>query len=274
MAISRDAYIVTGATGNIGRAIVNELITRKVPNIILACRNVEHARQMIEEFAPHADSTTITAIHLDLTSMASVDKFAEQFLSMGLPLKALLNNAGTMPCGINITPDDYEEATQTNYLATIRLTRRLIPAMSSGSSIIFTTSMLRHFVRICDDWEQLSTASRHPLRRFIVYGRSKLMLTHYAKQLSDELNPRGIRVNCSDPGIVDSPILDMKSSILNRLSKILLYPFFNTPTQGAKPVIKAMLSDVNAAIFTKNNIILITDITSRLHHPSFDSISI
>ena len=271
MTTDQDTYIVTGATGNIGRAIVNELILRKVPNIILACRNVERAKQMIEQLSSKTDfPTTITAIPLDLTSMASVDKFVEQFLSLNLSLKALLNNAGTMPCGINITADGYEEATQTNYLATVRLTRRLLPAMKSGASIIFTSSLLRHFVKMRDDWEQHSVTCRHPLRRFLVYGRSKLMLTLYARQLSEELAPRGIRVNCSDPGIVDSAIIDMKNSIINRLSKIILRPFFSTPIQGAKPSINAMLSDANAAIFTKNNIILIPNHTTNLHHPTFD----
>lgn len=247
-----DTYIVTGATGGIGSALVEALMHRRAPHIILACRNIERARQLIDHLSASTTSSTIfTAMHLDLTSMASVDKFAEQFLSMKLPLKALLNNAGTMPGGVHITTDGYEEATQTNFLATVRLTRRLLPAMSSGSSIIFTTSMTRHIVRLRNDWQQHAIACRHPLRRFTVYGRSKLLLTNYARQLSDELAPRGIQVNCSDPGIVNSAIISMNNRIIDRLSELFFRPFINTPREGAEPALRALDSNDTATIFTR-----------------------
>lgn len=268
---STDTYIVTGATGGIGGALVEALMHRRVPHIILACRDIGRARQLIDRLSASTDSsTTLTAMHLDLTSMASVDRFAEQFLSMKLPLKALLNNAGTMPGGVHVTADGYEEATQTNFLAPVRLTRRLLPAMSAGSSIVFTTSMTRHMVRLRNDWRQHAIACRHPLRRFTVYGRSKLMLTLYARLLSDELAPRGIQVNCSDPGIADTAIIKMNNRIIERLSELFFRPLINTPGQGAEPALRALDSSAQATIFTKNKQIIIKKDIMPIHLPEFD----
>ena len=247
-------YIVTGATGSIGTAIIRTLIARQVPHITLACRNFDRANTLIDTLRQQIPSPTIlTPLHLDLTSFDSVDSFTRQFLQMSIPLKALFNNAGTMPPGIHITPDHHEKATQTNCLATLRLTHSLIPAMPRDSAIIFTTSLTRRFVRPRPDWLQYARTSRHPLRRFTVYGRSKLMLTLYARHLACALSPRHIRVNCSDPGIVDTPIITIDNPLIERLSHHLFRPLINTPDQGAEPAIRALDTPLTATIFTRRH---------------------
>ncbi len=96
--------------------------------------------------------------------------------------------------------------------------------------------MTRRIARFRRDWDQLAI-KRHS--RFVTYGRSKKMITAYALDLSRRLSPRGIRVNCSDPGIVDSAIITLGHPVIDRLSNLLFRP----PTP-------ALTSPHTARIFT------------------------
>lgn len=254
--MSGQSYIVTGATGAIGRAIVEELVARRVGIVVLACRNVKRADEIIDMLRKlYPDSNTILrTLALDLESFDSVKRAAATFMAMGYELKALINNAGTMPGEIKITEDGYESATQTNFLSTILFTRLLLPAMNNGSSIVFTISMTRKIVRLRADWAQHAISHKGLLRRFTTYGRSKLMLAQYARLLSQELTKRGIKVNCSDPGIIDSGIISMGNRIIDWLSDRLFRPIINTPKEGASPAIKAMDSLGSAQIFTRRHV--------------------
>ncbi len=243
-----DTYIVTGATGGIGRAIAEALIARKAPRIILACRNLDRAGSIITQLNS-GGATQLEALPLDLMDNASVERFAHIINSQSRqhPVKALFNNAGIMPGKVTISPQGHESATQTNYISTRRLTELLLPALADGAAIIFTTSMTRRIARFRRDWDQLAI-KRHS--RFVTYGRSKKMITAYALDLSRRLSPRGIRVNCSDPGIVDSAIITLGHPVIDRLSNLLFRPLIYTPAQGAAPAIAALTSPHTARIFT------------------------
>lgn len=243
--MSGKTYIVTGATGGIGKAIVKGLTERGAARVILACRNIAKARQLIESLQP--GMTELTAMEVDLESLESVRRFAKAVAASGLSIDGLFNNAGTMPGGMSLTADGYESATQTNFLATGLLTRLLLPCMADDGAIVFTTSMTRRIARLRDDWRERAVSHHH---RFTTYGRSKLMLTHFALDLSGELRHRHIRVNCSDPGIVDSAIITMDNKVIDYLSDRLFRPVISTPEQGAAPALAAMESRLTGHIFT------------------------
>lgn len=238
-------YIVTGATGGIGRAITTALNARGC-KVILACRDTAKAGRFISEL--DGGDTDCDILRLDLSSLASVREAAHEVASRHCRINALINNAGTMPGKPKVTVDGYEEATQTNFIATALLSRLLAPLISPGGSVVFTTSMTRHIVRLCDDWRDRAV-NRHG--RFTTYGRSKLMLTHFALDFADELKPRHIRVNCSDPGIVDSSIITMGNPVVDFLSDRLFRPFISSPAQGAGPVMAALDSRLTGCIFTR-----------------------
>lgn len=243
--VNQDTYIVTGATGGIGKALVKELVNRNVARVILACRNTALASQLIADY--NGADTKLLTIHLDLESFDSVIAFADEVKSRGYMVKALLNNAGTMPGEVRITSDGYESATQTNFLSTMLLTELLLPTLRDGSAIVFTTSMTRRIAAFHENWDVLS--KRHH-NRFVTYGRSKKMLTAYAALLSDRLRNKGNRVNCSDPWIVDSGIINMGNRIIDNLSSRLFRPLIYTPAQGASSAIAAMDSELTGTIFS------------------------
>ena len=239
-------FIITGATGGIGAAITRGVLERGARHVILACRNAEKCRVLIEEMHSRY-GVSPEFMPLNLESFSSVREFAAACSARGFSISALFNNAGTMPAGVRVTDDGFELATQVNFLSTGMLTELLLPLMSSGSGIVFTTSMTRRIVGLRHDWRQCAVEHHG---RFTTYGRSKLMLTHYALDLSLRLADMGVSVNCSDPGVVDSAIITMGNPLVDKLADILVRPVISTPAQGAKPALDAAGSGLTGQIFT------------------------
>lgn len=125
-------HIVTGATGGIGSAIVDRLIESGVSHIVLACRNQDRAKAMIDRLSPC--NVTLTAMQLDLESFDSVINFVMSIRERDMAVDTIFNNAGTMPGTMKLTADGYESATQTNFLSTALLTQMLLPRIVNGGS--------------------------------------------------------------------------------------------------------------------------------------------
>lgn len=243
-----DTYIVTGATGSIGRAIVAGLLERApAPCRIVGAVRRPDALAQYAAALPRRDGVEIEAATLRLDSAASVRELAATAAARRWRVKALIHNAGTMPGPMILTGDGFEAATQTNFLAPALLTRLLLPLMTEGAVVVATTSMTRRIVRIRPDWDE---RSRLHHGRFTTYGRSKLMLACLATRLSEELAPRGIRANCTDPGIVDSAMLRMGNAVVDRLADHLFRPLVYTPAQGAAPALEAVFSPLTGHLFT------------------------
>lgn len=241
--MKKGTYIVTGATGGIGRAIVTGLLAEGVEKIILACRNITAAEKIIRGTNMQS---RLSAQKLDLSEITSVKEFTRNILAAGEKIAGIFNNAGTMPGKVIISADGYEIATQVNFIATAMMTELLIPTIIQGGGIVFTTSMTRRIARLHTDWNDLSKNSHE---RFVTYGRSKLMLTHYALDLAKKFEGK-IRVNCSDPWIVNSQIIKMGHRTVDALSEFFGPSLFRTPEEGAAPALNAMRSNISGEIFT------------------------
>ena len=90
----------------------------------------------------------------------------------------------------SLTDEDWQFALNTNLLAAVRLDRAIIPGMVERGSgaIVHITSIQR----------------RAPLPTSIPYAAAKAALTNYSKALSNELAPKGIRVNAVCPGYIET----------------------------------------------------------------------
>ncbi|KAL0299539.1 UNVERIFIED_CONTAM: Short-chain dehydrogenase, chloroplastic [Sesamum radiatum] len=62
----------------------------------MAVRNLSAGHEAKEAIMKRVPNAKVDAMELDLSSMASVRKFASKFDSLGLPLNLLINNAGVM----------------------------------------------------------------------------------------------------------------------------------------------------------------------------------
>ncbi len=242
------AHIVTGATGGIGSAIVEALVARQAARVILAVRNLQSGIRLAERYAGAV--TRVEVAECDLSSFRSVREFAGYIKENHIPVAALINNAGMLARQKAVTVDGYEATMQVNFLSPALLSHLLVSEMTAGSSIIFTTSFMRRIGYIEPDWQGLSI---HHFNRFVVYSWSKLMLAQYAREIAPELSREGIRVNCTDPGIVNTEILRLGCAPVDWLADRVLRPFISTPAYAARATMAALDSPLTGQVFTPSS---------------------
>jgi NAD(P)-dependent dehydrogenase (short-subunit alcohol dehydrogenase family) len=190
--------VVTGCASGIGAALVGPLTELGAEVIGLDVREPDAG---LERFH-----------HVDLCDPASIDAAVA---AIGGPVDRLFNVAG-VSSGIR---DPLRVAT-INFLGTRHLTEALIPLMPSGSAIasvsslaasqyrensevtlglLETTSMAEGVAWCEENPEALADGG---------YRLSKEALILYCMANVSVLGARGIRVNCTGPGVTDTPILD------------------------------------------------------------------
>lgn len=80
---------ITGASSGIGTETTRVLAMRGV-HVVMAVRNMAAGKDVKEAIAKEIPVAKVDAMELDLSSMASVRKFASDFKSSGLPLNILV----------------------------------------------------------------------------------------------------------------------------------------------------------------------------------------
>ena len=145
-------YIVTGATGGIGRALT-EGLCRKGLRVVMACRNMEKAEAVRQGImrSGRAGNGEITVRTLDMASLGSIGRFAEELRSEGAEIAALVNNAGVMSAHFGLTADGIEQCMGVNYVGPYALTRLLLPMIADGGRIVNTLSVTYRIGRIAAD---------------------------------------------------------------------------------------------------------------------------
>lgn len=174
--------VVTGASKGIGLAVVRGLAAN-------GAHVVAGARTSSPELAVLEKAGQVRTAHVDLTDAsgpASLIAFA------GDRIDILVNNVGSAPARtggfLSITDDDWQSSITINLLAAVRTTRAALPAMlAAGSGAIVNTG---------------SVNSRLPDPAVMDYSAAKAALASFAKALSKEVGPHGIRVNSVAPGPV------------------------------------------------------------------------
>ncbi|KAF7828264.1 short-chain dehydrogenase TIC 32, chloroplastic isoform X9 [Senna tora] len=106
--------IVTGASSGLGVETTRVLALRGV-HVVMAVRNVDSGMSVKNTILEEIPNANIDVMKLDLSSMASVRKFAADYISSGLPLNILIYNSYFA----------YGQSKIANILHATELTRRL-----------------------------------------------------------------------------------------------------------------------------------------------------
>ena len=132
-------------------------------------------------------------VEADLADPESLARFCDRILETTLTIDILVHNAGV---GISApsfatTRDGASRLMALNFLAPVELTRRLLPLVPKGGSIVAVSSI----------------AGKVPLPGMAVYCASKHALNAYADVLRMETRERGIHVLSVCPGYVATPFV-------------------------------------------------------------------
>ncbi|KAH9677734.1 Short-chain dehydrogenase TIC 32 [Citrus sinensis] len=201
--------IVTGASSGIGTETVRVLALRGV-HVVMAVRNMAACREVKKAIVKEIPNAKVQAMELDLSSLASVRKFASEFKSSGLPLNILINNAGIMATPFMLSKDNIELQFATNHIGHFLLTNLLLETMgktareSSKEGRIVNVSSRRHQFSYPEGirFDRINDQSGY--NRFSAYGQSKLANVLHTNELARRLKEDGVDItaNSVHPGAI------------------------------------------------------------------------
>ncbi len=243
IAEAKPVYIVTGATGAMGKVIAKRLASQGKP-LIIASRDQAKVEKLAKELKENTLNEDITPMHLDLSSFARVKAFVAELSELNRPVAALINNAAVLTRKRKTSADGYEFTIQVNFLSTVLLSMLVVPLFpEKGGRIIMTTSLMRNLTSL--PYEFPAVNNFVPLTTF---AQSKLALTLFSIYMSTTLRTRHVTVNCADPGIINASMLTLShwlDMVRDRVGQTLIH----NPEDGAIAAMRALESSDTGFIF-------------------------
>lgn len=231
--------LVTGASSGIGRAIAIEC-SKLGASVILTARN----RDRLEETLQHMDTSQQHQIIIgDLSNEEDLINLVQ---SIGQPIDGLVQCAGfTIPKPFQfVTEKDVDSIMKVNYTAPLLLTQQLLKRkkIKKGASVVFISS-------ISGVWVSYVAGS--------LYSGSKGAINGLVKGMAIELASKSIRVNCVNPGMIETNILEGGEITKEQLQEdTKRYPLgrYGKPEEVAHAVIY-LLSDASSWVTGSNLLI-------------------
>jgi retinol dehydrogenase-12 len=229
-------FVVTGASTGIGRVTAEEL-ARRGGHVFLAGRSEARTAPVVDSIRRSTGNARVEFLPVDLSDLGSVRGAAASFLSRGLPLHVLVNNAGL--AGVRgLTPDGFEITWGTNHLGPFLLTLLLLDRLKeSAPSRIVNVASRAHYRARGIDWD----AQRRPAAStggIHEYSVSKLANVLFTKELARRLAGTGVTVYSLHPGVVATDIWRELPWGLRHLAKL----FMISPEQGARTTLHCVAS--------------------------------
>ncbi|KAG5563258.1 hypothetical protein RHGRI_005869 [Rhododendron griersonianum] len=255
--------IVTGASSGIGKETTRVLSLRGV-HVVMAVRNTDRGAIVKEAILKENPSARIDVMELDVSSMASVRKFASEYSSSGLPLNLLINNAG-VNAPFALTEDNIELMFGTNHIGHFLLTNLLFETMKStaresqreGRIVIVASEGHRFVPRGGIRFDKINDESSFNV--WSAYGQSKLANILHANELAKRLKEEGVGITCNslDPGPVATDFMRHHSIVNGLVNLFIKYLVKNIP-QGAATtcyvVLHPQVKGVSGEYFSNSNI--------------------
>lgn len=177
-------YLLTGATGGLGLATAQALVNDGA-RVVISSRSQESVDRTVAELGELAIGVAVD--NADPTAPDQLIRAANDAFGR---VDGALISVGGPPAGaiLDRTEDEWRSAFETVFLGAIRLAVSVAEELGEGGSIAFV----------------LSTSAKNPIPELGISNGLRPGLAMAAKNLADELGPRGIRVNGLLPGRVDT----------------------------------------------------------------------
>lgn len=246
--------IVTGGASGIGLETVRVLALRGA-HVIIGARNVEAGKAARDDIVEETKGARVDVLQLDLSSMESVKKFANDFQALNLPLNILINNAGVMFCPFKLSEDGIEMHFATNHVGHFLLTNLLLDKMKKTAEEtgvegrVVNVSSLAHLI-IYDEgirFKGINDENGYSDKK--AYGQSKLANILHANELSRRLKEEGANVtaNSVHPGCIMTNLMRYSMNLMRVFKFLSGFLWKNVPQGAATTCYVALHPDLKGA---------------------------
>ena len=182
--------IVTGATGGIGRSIIEKLYETGA-NILATGTKAEKLNELKSNFQ------NLSTLKFDISQTDKVEEFIENATNdLGGSLDCLINNAGITRDNLfmRMSDEEWQTVLDINLTATMKLCKGVMRGM-----------MKNRWGRIINISSVVGSTGNPGQAN---YAASKAGMVGMSKSLAFEVASRGITVNIIAPGFIETPMTD------------------------------------------------------------------
>jgi 3-oxoacyl-[acyl-carrier protein] reductase len=227
--------IVTGGSGDLGRAICLELGRHGHAVAVHCRRGVEAGARVADEITKMGGRAQV--YEADLRELGAAGELVDHVIADFGRIDVLVNNAGIIRDGLlfTLSDDDLEAVLDVNLKAAFRMARaagRHMMRQRSGAIVNMS-----------------SAAASRPGRGQSNYAAAKAGLEGFTRALAVELASKGVRVNAVAPGVIDTEMTKpIREAAGDQILDRILLRRFGTPDDVARAV--AFLASPAAAYIT------------------------
>jgi NAD(P)-dependent dehydrogenase (short-subunit alcohol dehydrogenase family) len=198
--------VVTGANSGLGFHTSLEL-ARHGARVVMACRDTVRGEEALGQVrleltgGSGSSGGAVELARLDLASLDSVRRFADETLAAHPQVAVLVNNAGVMAIPRRTTADGFEMQLGTNHLGHFALTGLLLPGLTAaGRSGVAVLGGPARVVSVSSQLHRRGRLNREDLmgervyRPWSAYGQSKLANLLFMRELHRRLEAAGLPV--------------------------------------------------------------------------------
>lgn len=178
--------VITGASQGIGKAIAMEL-AREGVKVFAVARNEQLLQTLQQEIESFGGVVPVTFVR-DLAAPGAAQKIAVAARAAVGQVDIIVNNAGrSQPVEVIGPEEPWIESMRLDFDCHRQLTEALLPDMVARKTGAI-----------------LNITSTYELRFLNVSSIAKAAIVMWSKQLAGQLGQYGIRVNCLQPGLIDT----------------------------------------------------------------------
>jgi NAD(P)-dependent dehydrogenase (short-subunit alcohol dehydrogenase family) len=180
--------VVTGASRGIGLAVTRAFAEE-------GARVVAASRTTGPDLAELAKEHDVLTVGVDLATAEGATTLVNAAIEHYGTVDVLVNNVGTVSPRLGgflaVTDEEWLHTLNTNLLSAVRASRAALPALLDNRGAIVNIGSVNAIL---------------PDPSIVDYAASKAALASFAKSLSKEVGPQGVRVNTISPGPVETDI--------------------------------------------------------------------
>jgi retinol dehydrogenase 12 len=226
--------LVTGATSGIG-AVIAEALARQGATTILVARNPTRGAATVERIRQGTGNPQVEVLLAELSAQAEIRRLAREVQSHYPRLDVLVNNAGALFSGREVSADGIEMTWALNHLAYFLLTILLLDTLraSAPARVVNVSSDAHRHARLRFDDLQ----GQQDYGGWRAYAQSKLANVLFTYELARRLAGTGVAANAVHPGFVATNFARQNRSLTALLFRALQPVVALSPEQGAETVI-------------------------------------